>query len=125
MRDIVIKNLTSQDKHRRTLHILEKINQNGFFATAERYRSYVLREKQHFNNLEEINHWLISNESQPMTKLRYLNVTKRKDTASNEENLTYEMVGRSYLIAGYSIFCVFFTHIFKIQISKPQTATSS
>ncbi len=125
MRDIMIKNLTSQDKRRRTLHILEKVNQSGFLATAERYRSYVLREKKHFNTLEEVNHWLISNESQPMTKLRYLKVTKIKDNSSNEENLAYQMAGRSYLVAGCSIFCVFFTHLFKMQLTKTVPNLSS
>ncbi len=118
MRDILIKNLTSEDKHRRRLQILERVEQNGILATSQRYCAYLLREKKRFKNLEEINNWFTTHKKQTSTKIRYLKVVKARNTLTNQENLVYQVAGRSYLVVGHSIFCAFFTHIFKIQLSK-------
>lgn len=119
MREILVKNLTSENKHRRKVHILEKVDQNGVLATSQRRCLYFLREKERFDNLEGIKKWFVTHKPQANTKIRYLNIIKSKNTSTNEESLTYQMAGRSYLIIGQAVFCVFFTHIFKIQIAKP------
>lgn len=119
MREILVKNLTSEDKRSRRLHILEKVAQNGIMATSERRCHYLLREKKRLDNLGEIKEWFSAHHAQPVTKMRYLRIIKKKNTSTNEESLTYQAAGHSYLLIGQAIFCVFFTHIFKIEISKP------
>lgn len=118
MREILVKNLTSEDKHSRRLHILEKVEQNGVLATSQRQCLYFLREKERFSGLEEMKNWLALHQFPDNTKIRYLNIVKSKNTSTNEESLTYKIAGRSYLLIGAAIFCVFFTHTFKVEISR-------
>lgn len=118
MREILVKNLTSENRHRRKLDISERVEQDGVLAASQRRCLYFLREVKRFKSGEEMKNWLGGSKAKADTKIRYLNIVKNKNTATNQESLTYQIAGRSYILIGEIIFCVFFTHIFKIEISR-------
>lgn len=104
MRDMVFKNLTSQDKRRRILWASETINEDGILTKIHKYLIYIIKEVKK-DNVHKID--------QPEVF-----VSKNRNTQDKTEKFHIKMRGGLFCTAQGKYFFVNFCHTLKIDLSK-------
>lgn len=110
MREILFKNLTSQDKKHRNFSVCEELEQDGFMTTAEKNWGYDITSHTKFSSLPQIKKWIdCQNNKQDKIK-REIYVKRICDRTQQKENLSCKICGEFYVVLGFDIFCVKFNH---------------
>ncbi len=102
MRDMVFKNLTSQDKKRRILWASETINEDGILTKIHKYLIYIVKE--------------VQKEEAHQTPKPEVYVIKQRNTKDKTEKFQIKMKGSIYCIAKERCFYVTFCHTLKIDL---------
>ena len=116
MREIFIKTTASQNHKRKNLSIVEKIDQNGFIARAEKKFSYYVSEKNWFQDPKEVKSWLELMTKARQKKDRHVSITKRFDHKTGEGQMIYRVIGSFYVVQDLHIFAVSFMHTIKFDM---------
>jgi len=108
MRDLVFKNLTSQDKRKRVLWASETINEDGILTKIHKYLIYIIKEAKkdevHKNEKPEVY------------------VLKQRNTKEKTERFQIKMKGAIYCLAKEKCYFISFCHTLKIDLCQaPQT----
>lgn len=112
MRDLVFKNLTSNQKGRKVLCTYEKMEQGGVLTRIK--RSFV---------------YIIKNAHDSQAKKLYtphLYILKIKDTHVNKEKFLCRIKGSIHIVNDSKLYLVAFSHSLSIDLTPvpPKTATS-
>lgn len=102
MRDLVFKNLTSQDKKKRVLWASETIHEDGILTKIHKYLIYIIKEAE-------------NNETQNFNKPEIF-VTKSRNSNEMTEKFQIKMKGRVLCVTNEKRFCVTFCHTLKIDL---------
>lgn len=111
MRDMVFKNLTSQDKKKRILWASETIREDGILTKIHKYLIYIVKETE-------------EGESKDVGKPEIF-VTKSKKTNEKTEKFQIKMKGCVYCVANDRCFLVNFCHTLKIDLCPAAPAELS
>lgn len=110
MRDMVFKNLTSQDKRKRVLWASETINEDGILTKIHKYLIYIIKE--------------VKKEDAHKTDKPEIFVLKLRNTREKIERFQVKMKGGIYCVSKEKCFFVSFCHTLKIDLSKaPEEAS--
>jgi len=101
MRDLLFKNLTSQDKKRRIIASSEIIDNEGVRSIIRRHFVCILKEIED-NRMEK--------------PLPYLYVIKERNTREQKEKFFCRIKGSVYAIHNGRMFLILFTHSLKIDL---------
>lgn len=104
MRDMVFKNLTSQDKKKRVLWASETINEDGILTKIHKYLIYIVRE--------------VKKEEAHKTDKPEIFVVKHRNTKDKTEKFQIKMKGSIYCLAKERCFFVTFCHTLKIDLCQ-------
>ena len=108
MRDMVFKNLTSQDKKKRVLWACETINEDGILTRIHKYLIYIVKE--------------VKKEEARKTEKPEIFVLKFRDTKEKTEKFQIKMKGGIYCLTKEKYFFVSFCHTLKIDLCQaPKT----
>jgi len=111
MRDMVFKNLTSDDRKKRVLWASETINEDGILTKIHKYLIYIVKE--------------VKKEDIHKTDRPEIFVSKCRDTREKTEKFHIKMKGGIYCITKEKYFYVAFCHTLKIDLCKaPEGAHS-
>lgn len=113
MRDILFKNLTSQDHHRRDILFSEHVVRNGVTTKTEKHFIYFVRDHAFLDNPGGLETWIKKYVSKG-PRLKDLSVLKSYDSKIGEERFEVKIAGNLYVLREQDIFNVDFTQIFKI-----------
>ena len=113
MRDILFKNLTSLDHHRRDILFSERVVQNGVTTKTEKHFVYSVRDHAFLDNPEGLETWIKKYVSKG-PRLKDLSVLKSYDSKIGEEKFEVKLAGSLYILREQDIFNIDFTQIFKI-----------
>lgn len=113
MRDILFKNLTSLDHHRRDIFLSECVVQKGITTRTEKHFIYFVRDHAFLDNPERLEAW-IKKYVNKGPRLKDLTVLKSYDSKIGEEKFEVKIVGTIYVLRDQDIFNIDFTQIFKI-----------
>ncbi len=102
MRDMVFKNLTSQNKKKRILWASETIREDGVLTKIHKYLIYIVKET-------------VEEEKKDVGKPEIF-VTKYKNTNDKTEKFQIKMKGCVYCVANERYFLVNFCHTLKIDL---------
>jgi hypothetical protein len=105
MRDLLFRNLTSQEKKRRRLSLSESVNQDGMSARSQRHIVYSIQEVQDTNKILE----------KPV-----LSVIKLHDSRVKVDRLFCKMKGKIFALHEGKIYLVSFVHTLKIELTDSQ-----
>ena len=111
MRDMIFKNLTSQDKRKRVLWASETINENGLLTKIHKYLIYIVKE--------------VKKEDVRKPEKPEIYVLKLRDTGDRIERFQIKMKGGIYCLTKERYFFVSFCHTLKIDLSQAPQAFSS
>lgn len=101
MRDMVFKNLTSQNKKKRILWASETIREDGILTKIHKYLIYIVKE---------------TSEETKDTARPEIFVTKSKNSNEKTEKFQIKMKGCVYCVANEHRFLVNFCHTLKIDL---------
>ena len=111
MRDMVFKNLTSEDKKKLILWASEIVNEDGILTKIHKYLIYIIKE--------------VKIEEAHKTDAPEIFVLKSRDTREKTEKFQIKMKGGIYCLANEKCFFVTFCHTLKIDLCKaPEEAHS-
>jgi len=113
MRDILFKNLTSLDHHRRDILLSEYIVQNGVTTSTQKHFIYSVSNHTSLDKPEKLQAW-IKNCAGKGPHLKDLSVIKSYDSKAGEEKFEVKIAGNLHVLREQDIFNVDFTQIFKI-----------
>lgn len=101
MRDLLFKNLTSQEKHKRRLSMTETVNQNGILARTNRHAVYSLDE--------------VASADQKIES-PILNVIRFHDSKTKTDKIFCKMKGKIYAFFNEKVYLVSFVHTLRIEL---------
>ena len=113
MRDIVYKNLTSLDHHKRDVSLSEAFILNGVKTKTQKHFTYSVRDHAMLHNSQELEDW-IKRYASKGPQLKDLSVLKSYDSKAGEEKFEVKIVGNLYVMRDQDIFNVDFVQEFKI-----------
>lgn len=111
MRDLLFKNLTSNDKRRKILASSEIVDKQGVRSIIHRHLVCIIEEvKPRLADKEEVN------DSERKCPLPYLYVLKEHNSKEQREKFLCRIKGSMYVINNGRLFFVRFTHSLKINL---------
>ncbi|MBN2097370.1 MAG: hypothetical protein JW714_02695, partial [Candidatus Omnitrophica bacterium] len=113
VRDILFKNLTSQDHHSRDIFMSECFSLQGVTTKTEKHFVYNIRDHAIINNSQELENW-VKKYAQRGPHLKDLSVLKTYDSKTGEEKYEVKIEGNLYVLCEHDIYNVDFTQIFKV-----------
>ena len=113
MRDILFKNLTSLDHHRRDIFLSEVFMHHGVATKTQKHFVYFIRDHLFLDSPEKLEAWLKKYASKG-PHLKNLSVLKSYNSQIGEEKFEVKIAGNLYVLQEQDIFNVDFTQIFKI-----------
>ncbi len=102
MRELLFKNLTSPERGKKVMSILETSERDGYLSRTRRHFVYMLKESQ--NIRAELNHPL-------------LYILKVHDSQQKKEKLFFKVKGNFYVVSDSRVYLVYFCHSFRIELS--------
>jgi len=104
MRDMIFKNMTSQDRKKRVLWASETINEDGILTKIHKYLIYIVKE--------------VKKEDAHKTEKPEVFVIKHRNTKDKTEKFQIKMKGSVYCLAKEKCFYVSFCHTLKIDLCQ-------
>jgi len=118
MRELLFKNITSENKKRKDLFVSETFDQNGVTTTTQRRSTYIIGACNKFKNLEELLAWKKS--VGPNAGRRHVFIIKKRDTVLNKDAFICDIIGKFYAVFQCDIYSVAFKHSFEVDFSYTQ-----
>lgn len=119
MRELLFKNITSENKKRKDLYVTETFDRDGITTTTQRHSTYIIGSCNKFKNLEEMMEWK-KNAGMAVNK-RHIFIIKKRDTKLNKDMFICDVVGKFYAVSGCDIYSVAFKHSFEVDFLYTQT----
>lgn len=123
MRQIVYKNLTSGNPRKKDVFIREVFEKNGVVARTERRCFYFVKKIIHFNNPEELQKWIQTQDAAATSlKKRHFHIMKEHNDCEGGDKLICKIAGTFYAIFNNSVYTIAFLHYFKVFFIKASLA---
>jgi hypothetical protein len=117
MRNILIRNLTSEDQLKRDCLVTERLNQGSFTTRIDRRCTYRIESQTVLPSTEDTIRWAQNLDPQPA---RQVFVTKLLDPDTGEERVIYKVLGHLYVVMDRIVFCIGFRHILSMDITSSE-----
>jgi len=114
MRELLFKNMTSDDHKKHDVSVQEIVQKNGLLAKSERRCRYFVKYKARVDNPEDIVNLAKIKEENKKSK-RCFYVLKCHDSNDGIDKLICKFKGTFYAVIGKVIYCIVFVHSFKIR----------
>ena len=115
MRELLFKNITSENKKRKDLYVSETVDRDGVITTTQRHSTYILGGCNKFKSLEELAEW--KKTTGLKASKRHIFIIKKRDTSLHKDMFICDVVGRFYAVSGSDIYSIAFKHSFEIDFS--------
>ncbi len=112
MRELLFKNITSENKKRKDLYVSETIDKNGVTTTTQRHSTYVLGTCNKFETFEKLAEW--KKTTGLNVDKRHVFIIKKRDTKFRKDMFVCYVIGRFYAVSGFDIYSIAFKHSFEI-----------
>lgn len=118
MREIVVRNLTSDDRLKRDCVVTELMRQGDYVTKVMRRCTYRVESETALPTLDDSIAWAKNIDPVPP---RQVFVTKDLDPETGGEKVVYKVLGHFYVVLGRSVYCVGYRHILSMDIDAPES----
>jgi len=122
MREIAIRNLTSDDWLKRDCLVTEIMRQDDCVTTVTRRCTYHIDSRVTLPSTRDSIRWAQTLDPHPP---RQVYVTKDFDPETGDERITYKVLGHFYVVLERQVFCIGFRHILSMTIKATETFCES
>ena len=113
MREILVRNLTSQDWLKRDCVVTELMHQGDYATKVIRRCTYHVESKTALPSLDDSVQWARNLDPVPP---RQVFVTKDLDPDTGGERVVYKVLGHFYVVLERDVYCVGYRHILSMDI---------
>lgn len=113
MREIYVRNLTSEDRLKRDCLVTEFMDQGDYSTRVVRRCTYRVESQTVLPATEDSIRWAMNLDPQPG---RQVFVNKELDPETGEERVVYKVLGHFYVVMDRVVFCVGYRHILSMDI---------
>ena len=117
MRELVFKNLISEDRTKKDLYISEVVDKNGMRTVMTRHSIYKIGDHNKITNPEEITKW---HSNQIRNNKRQVFILKRRDTKLKKDIFACDVVGDLYVVVDDILYSIAFKHSFEVDFLSIQ-----
>lgn len=117
MREIRVRNLTSEDRLKRDCVVTERMQQGDYVTRVIRRCTYHVESQTTLPSTEDSVRWAKNVDPLPP---RQVYVSKDLDPASGAERVVYKVLGHFYVVWDRAVFCVGYRHILTMDIEGPE-----
>jgi hypothetical protein len=117
MREILVRNLTSDDFLRRDCLVTEIMRQGDCTTKVVRRCTYNVASQTVLPTTEDSIHWARNLDPHPP---RQVYVTKDLDPDTGGERVVYKVLGHFYVVWDRSVFCINYRHILAMDIDAEE-----
>ena len=121
MREILVRNLTSDDRLKRDCVVTEHLQQGDYTTTVIRRCTYHVESRSTLVSLGDSALW--ANRLDPLPP-RQVYVTKDLDPETGAERVSYKVLGHLYVVWGLDIFCIGYRHLLSMDVDAPDAPLS-
>jgi hypothetical protein len=119
MREIVVRNLTSDDQLKRDCVVTELMRQGDYVTKVMRRCTYRIESETALPTMDDSIAWAKNIDPTPP---RQVFVTKDLDPETGGEKVVYKVLGHLYVVMGRSVFCIGYRHILSMDIDAPEAS---
>ena len=113
MREILVRNLTSDDSLKRDCLVTERMDQGDYATEVVRRCTYRIESQTVLPAMQDSIRWAQNLDPQPA---RQVFVTKRLDPLTGEERVVYKVLGHFYVVMDCTVFCIGYRHVLSMDI---------
>ena len=118
MRDIIVRNLTSQDFRNRDCLVREIMRQGELVSTVIRRCTYHVESRATVLSIDDSIRWAQTLDPLPP---RQVYVTKDLDPDTGQERVIYKILGYLYAVTTNEVFCIGYRHILEMTVEPDET----
>ncbi len=118
MREIIFKNLTSEDLKKKDIFVREVCEENGVVTRTERRYFYFIKDISKIKEGEDANNWAMGENRSQEAKTRHFHILKEHNDELGEERLICKVAGTFYAVIGREVYTIAFLHSFKVALMK-------
>ena len=122
MREIVVRNLTSDDWMKRDCVVTELMRQGDYVTKVMRRCTYRVESETALPTIDDSVAWAKNIDPVPP---RQVFITKDLDPDTGGEKVVYKVLGHFYVVLGLSVYCVGYRHILSMDIDAPDSPDGS
>lgn len=115
MRQIVVRNLTSEDHLKRDCTVTERVNQGDWATMVVRRCTYHIENQQSLPSTADSVHWAESLDPLPP---RQVYVTKDFNPDTGADRVVYLVTGHFYVVLDAVVYCVGYRHSLAMDVES-------
>lgn len=117
MREILVRNLTSNDWLKRDCVVTERMGQGDYATTVVRRCTYRVASQTTLPSTRDSIRWAQNLDPHPP---RQVFVTKDTDPDTGTERVIYKVLGHFYVVLGRQVYDVAYRHLLSMGIEAPE-----
>ncbi len=118
MREVVFKNLTSNEARKKDILLKEVFERDGVVARTERRSFYFIKNVNHLGSEEELQQWVAMHGSSKEPSKRHFHIMKEHNDMLGMDKFICKILGTFYAVIDRDIYTIAFLHSFKISFVK-------
>ncbi len=118
MREIIFKNFTTRNNHRRDLWMHEITDENGLHAEIQKRCVYLVRNRIQLPDAHAVDRWIREHTDDPRCRLRNLTVTRRENSKDGTKEFFFKAIGSFFAVMGEEIFLIRFIQTYEVSLVK-------
>ncbi len=115
MREIVVKNLTSDNHLQRDCVVTELLQQGSYTTRVTRRCTYDVKSRTTLPAQADAARWARNLDPAPP---RQVYVTKDLDPDTQAERVVYKVLGHFYVVWGQDVYCIGYRHILAMDVAS-------
>jgi len=119
MREVLVRNLTSDDRLKRDCLIKECMRQGDYTTNVVRRCTYRIESQTVLPATQDAVRWAKSLDPR---EARQVFVTKSLDPDTGDERVVYKVLGHFYVVMERNVFCIGYRHILSMDIGGEEDA---
>ena len=118
MREVVFKNILSNNSRVKNILLKEVFERDGVLAKTERRCFYYVKDITPINEVENLKKWVDGKNAVEALGKRHFHIFKEHNDAHLEDKLICKIIGTFYAIVSNNVYTVAFLHSFKVRFTK-------
>jgi|GEM_PF-850060 len=118
MREIIFRNLTTRDHHRRDLWMQEVTDENGLHAEIQKRCIFLVKNHHRLPNPQAVEQWISNHVDDRGCRLRNLTVTRTENSKTGIKHFFFKAIGSFYAVMGEEVFSIGFVQTYEVHVAE-------
>ncbi|MBN2452831.1 MAG: hypothetical protein JXB40_01040 [Candidatus Omnitrophica bacterium] len=118
MREVLYKNLISNNSRKKDVFLQEVFEKDGVIAKTERRCFYFIKSIEHLDKPQDLQTWVAAQTEAGSINKRQFFIFKQHSDQTGEDKLICKILGNFYAVINNVVFTIAFLHSFKVRFTK-------